>query len=193
MPSFGSRTMTRLGLKNMHWASPWSPHGLPSPRRKAASAAYVILACLLVVLGGWTALRLATARADLAAAQAQLAGVKELLPERGDGRAGPTQGPVSATEAFRSVGATIQEAASESGLGSGAVREVSPAALPSGGGSAAMRAYRVRVADARVEGLVKFIYLLGEKAGLQAVELEMDRMEGQGGLWSASLLVARAG
>jgi len=145
-----------------------------------------ILVSLLAVLGLWTSHKLGQARTEFVAVHAQLVGLRDLLGERGDERGSRTQVQMPGTEAFRSAGAAVQKAAAESGLGSGTIREVSPADTASTG------AYRVRVAEARVEGLVKFIHLLGE-SGLQAVELEMDRREGPGGRWSASLLLARTG
>jgi len=158
-------------------------------RVRRLGAAAGILAVL--TLGVWARWHLQGARAELEAGRRQLSEIQALLKAAGSDPKAPL--PLDrADQGQQGIGAALQRAASESGMGNQSIQSLKASEGREGSEGGLFRTYRARLSGVAAEPLIRFIYALGAHEGLRAVELEMTRESGQARQWSVSLMLVKA-
>ena len=149
-------------------------------------------ACTVLVLaaGLWCRLGLRRAASELETVQGRLREVEAMLASV------PLSPDADRTESLsvlnaRSIGASVQEAATLSGLPRGSIEEVSAIDYSAQGSGEVLTAYGIRMKGVRTEHLVRFIHALRTGMGLRMVRVEMMRGGGTAGEWDVFLSIVR--
>ena len=153
----------------------------------------VVLA--IVVTGLWYRSRVQEATARLEESRAQLKEMSTLLekvPLDETGRPGGSAEPESlAARNRRSIGVSVERAASETELAQQSIRTVRAAEYGRGAEDESSRAYALDIRRVKMEPLVKFLYALETRWGLRAVQARFTRRENPREGWDAFMLIVR--